>query len=72
MTTLAVGLFAIGEALHVASRHLHKPEKPIPVKGSIWMTRETGGVPGRPGCAARRSAFRSAHCRPAARKFRPF
>ncbi len=72
VTTLAVGLFAIGEALHVASRHLYKPEKPIPVKGSIWMTRVTGGVPGRPGCAARRSAFRSAHCRPAARKFRPF
>ena len=40
VTTLAVGLFAIGEALHVASRHLYKPEKPIPVKGSIWMTRE--------------------------------
>lgn len=40
VTTLAVGLFAIGEALLVASRHLHKPEKPIPVKGSIWMTLE--------------------------------
>ncbi|WP_018237001.1 tripartite tricarboxylate transporter permease [Ensifer sp. BR816] len=40
VTTLAVGLFAIGEALHVASRHLYKPEKPIPVKGSIWMTGE--------------------------------
>jgi len=40
VTTLAVGLFAIGEALLVASRHLYKPEKPMPVKGSIWMTRE--------------------------------
>ncbi|WP_064697347.1 tripartite tricarboxylate transporter permease [Rhizobium aegyptiacum] len=40
VTTLAVGLFAIGEALYVASRHLYKPERPIPVKGSIWMTRE--------------------------------
>lgn len=40
VTTLAVGLFAIGEALLVASRHLHKPEKPIPVRGSIWMTLE--------------------------------
>jgi putative tricarboxylic transport membrane protein len=40
VTTLAVGLFAIGEALFVASRHLHAPEKPIPVKGSLWMTRE--------------------------------
>jgi putative tricarboxylic transport membrane protein len=40
VTTLAVGLFAIGEALLIASRHLFKPEKPIPVKGSIWMTKE--------------------------------
>ncbi|HRO14256.1 MAG TPA: tripartite tricarboxylate transporter permease [Paracoccus sp. (in: a-proteobacteria)] len=39
VTTLAVGLFAIGEALHVASRHMYAPEKPIPIKGSIWMTR---------------------------------
>jgi putative tricarboxylic transport membrane protein len=40
VTTLAVGLFAIGETLFVASRHLSNPEKPIPVKGSLWMTRE--------------------------------
>ncbi len=40
VTTLAVGLFAIGEALHVAGRHLRNPEKPIPVKGSPWMTKE--------------------------------
>ncbi|MBB1499256.1 tripartite tricarboxylate transporter permease [Paracoccus sp. MC1862] len=40
VTTLAVGLFAIGEALHVASRHAFAPEKPIPIKGSIWMTRK--------------------------------
>jgi putative tricarboxylic transport membrane protein len=43
VTTLAVGLFAIGEALLVASRHLFKPEKPMPVKGSIWMTKEDWG-----------------------------
>ncbi|WP_105386588.1 tripartite tricarboxylate transporter permease [Neorhizobium alkalisoli] len=43
VTTLAVGLFAIGEALFVASRHLYKPEKPIPVKGSVWMTKEDWG-----------------------------
>ncbi|MDE3761944.1 tripartite tricarboxylate transporter permease [Sinorhizobium meliloti] len=43
VTTLAVGLFAVGEALFVASRHLYKPEKPIPVKGSIWMTKEDWG-----------------------------
>jgi putative tricarboxylic transport membrane protein len=40
VTTLAVGLFAIGEALQVASRHAYKPETPIPVKGSIWMMKE--------------------------------
>jgi putative tricarboxylic transport membrane protein len=40
VTTLAVGLFAIGETLSVASRHLFAPETPIPVKGSLWMTRE--------------------------------
>ena len=40
VTTLAVGLFAIGETLFIASRHLSNPEKPIAVKGSLWMTRE--------------------------------
>ncbi|MDQ1901530.1 tripartite tricarboxylate transporter permease [Paracoccus sp. WLY502] len=40
VTTLAVGLFAIGEALHVASRHLFNDEKPIAIKGSIWMSRQ--------------------------------
>ncbi|SMO98436.1 tripartite tricarboxylate transporter permease [Paracoccus laeviglucosivorans] len=40
VTTLAVGLFAIGEALFVASRHLFNDEKPMAIKGSIWMSRE--------------------------------
>jgi len=40
VTTLAVGLFAIGETLHVVSRHLFGQEKPIAIKGSIWMSRE--------------------------------
>ena len=39
VTTLAVGLFAIGEALHVASRHAYAPEKPMAISGSMWMTR---------------------------------
>ena len=39
VTTLAVGLFAIGEALHVASRHAYAPEKPMAIAGSMWMTR---------------------------------
>jgi putative tricarboxylic transport membrane protein len=40
VTTLAVGLFAIGEALHVASRRHKQPETIEPVRGSLWMSRE--------------------------------
>ena len=40
VTTLAVGVFAVGEALYVASRRLHAPETIEPVRGSLWMTRE--------------------------------
>ena len=40
VTTLAVGLFAIGEALYIASRQMHGQEKPIAIKGSLWMTKE--------------------------------
>jgi putative tricarboxylic transport membrane protein len=40
VTTLAVGLFAVGEALYVASRLRHSEEKLEPVRGSLWMTRE--------------------------------
>src|SRR3569833_2430700 len=40
VTTLAVGLFALGEALYVASRRHHTEEKLEPVRGSLWMTRE--------------------------------
>ncbi|MEP9351589.1 tripartite tricarboxylate transporter permease [Xanthobacter sp. KR7-225] len=38
ITTLAVGLFAVGEALFVASRRLHGEEKFEPVRGSLWMS----------------------------------
>src|SRR5215510_4463312 len=38
VTTLAVGLFAVGEALYVASRRHHAEEKIEPVRGSLWMT----------------------------------
>lgn len=38
ITTLAVGLFAIGETLHVASRHLVGPQQMEAVRGSLWMT----------------------------------
>src|SRR5690606_27123954 len=40
ITTLAVGLFALGEVLFISSRHATNPEKPLPVKGSLWMTKE--------------------------------
>jgi putative tricarboxylic transport membrane protein len=40
VTTLAVGLFAVGEALYVASRRHHTQETLEPVRGSLWMTRE--------------------------------
>ncbi|MGY2903341.1 tripartite tricarboxylate transporter permease [Bradyrhizobium sp. URHC0002] len=40
VTTLAVGLFALGEALYVASRRHHTEEKIEAVRGSLWMTRE--------------------------------
>ncbi|HEX2135986.1 MAG TPA: tripartite tricarboxylate transporter permease [Microvirga sp.] len=40
ITTLAVGVFAIGEALYVASRRHHGEEKLEPVRGSLWMTKE--------------------------------
>ena len=40
ITTLAVGLFAVGEALYVASRRHHTEEKLEPVRGSLWMTKE--------------------------------
>ena len=40
VTTLAVGLFAVGEALYVASRRHLVEEKLEPVRGSLWMTKE--------------------------------
>src|ERR1700712_4553691 len=40
VTTLAVGLFAVGEALYVASRRHHTEEKLEPIRGSLWMTKQ--------------------------------
>ena len=71
VTTLAVGLFAVGEALYVASRrHLRRGEARA---GARLALDDQGGlealVAGR-GCAARCSASRSARCRPAAPRSR--
>jgi putative tricarboxylic transport membrane protein len=40
ITTLAVGLFAVGEALYVASRRHKHAETLEAVRGSLWMTKE--------------------------------
>ena len=40
ITVVAVGLFAVGEALYVASRPELRTAEIIPVRGSLWMTRE--------------------------------
>jgi putative tricarboxylic transport membrane protein len=39
IVVVAVGLFAVGEALYVASRLRYDKEEIIPVKGSLWMTK---------------------------------
>ncbi|MGH2429682.1 MAG: tripartite tricarboxylate transporter permease [Candidatus Limnocylindria bacterium] len=43
IVVVAVGLFAVGEALYVASRLRHSTEEIVPVRGKIWMTAEEWG-----------------------------
>ncbi len=40
VTTLAVGLFAIGEALYVVSRRHKQQDKVEAIRGSLWMTKQ--------------------------------
>jgi putative tricarboxylic transport membrane protein len=40
VVTVAVGLFAVGETLWVASRMRHDESDIEPIKGSLWMTRD--------------------------------
>jgi putative tricarboxylic transport membrane protein len=40
ITVVAVGLFAVGEAFYVASRPELRTAQIIPIKGSLWMTKE--------------------------------
>ena len=40
VVVVAVGLFAVGETLFVASRYRFGKDEIIPLAGSIWMTRE--------------------------------
>ena len=37
---VCVGLFAVGETLHLASRHRRGLDEIIPIKGSLWMNKE--------------------------------
>jgi putative tricarboxylic transport membrane protein len=40
VVTVAVGLFAVGETLWVASRMRHDADQIVPVRGTVWMTGE--------------------------------
>ena len=65
---VAVGVFAVGETLYVASRFKYETEEIYALKGSMWMS----GCRGAPGAARHRPGFpESAPCRPAAPRFRP-
>jgi putative tricarboxylic transport membrane protein len=37
---VAVGLFAVGETLWLASRHAHGKDELLPLSGSLWMTKD--------------------------------
>ena len=71
IVVVAVGLFAVGEALYMASRPDMRAAEIIPIRGSIFMTPRNGGAPGNHGCVAPLSASRLAPCRPAVRRSRP-
>jgi len=43
VVVVAVGLFAVGEALYVAARMRHDTEEIVPVRGRIGMTRQEWG-----------------------------
>ena len=68
---VAVGLFAVGETLYVASRYRLGKDEIIPLSGSLWMTARNGSARGSRGCAAPPSASRSAPCPRAAPRSRP-
>ena len=70
---VAVGLFAVGETLYVASYRSRDGTRPDRAAARLDLddAARTGGVRGSRGCAARRSAFRSARFPPAARRSRP-
>ena len=72
VTTLAVALFAIGEALKVAATPVEREEKVEAVKGSVWMTQSRlGALVEALAARHRSSASRSAPCRRAAPRSAP-
>ncbi|WP_255543562.1 tripartite tricarboxylate transporter permease [Micromonospora sp. ATA51] len=70
VVVVAVGIFAVGEALWIAAHLRRKSGEVIPVASRGWAGR-TGSGPGSPGCAAPRTGSRSARCRRAGRRSRP-
>lgn len=40
IAVLVIGLFALGECFHVATRMRYTTDEFIPIKGSVWMNRE--------------------------------
>ena len=72
VTTLAVALFAVGEALKVAATPAHaRGEGRGGARLGLDDRARTGRARGSRGCAAPRSASRSARCRPAAPRSAP-
>ena len=72
VTTLAVALFAVGEALKVAAHARRtRGEDRAGARLGLDDRGRTGRGRGSPGCAAPRSASRSARCRRAARRSAP-
>ncbi len=69
---VAVGLFAVGETLYVASRYRSGEEEITPLKGSLMMTKEEWKRSIGPWIRALCLAFPSGPCRRVALKSRPF
>jgi putative tricarboxylic transport membrane protein len=43
VTIVAVGLFAVAETLHLATRRKHGEDEILPVQGSLWLSKEDWG-----------------------------
>src|SRR5262249_43456409 len=70
VVVVAVGLFAVGETLYVASRYRFGKDEIIPLSGSLWMTLEEWKRSWKPWLLP--SVFPSGPCPRAAPRSRPF